>query len=270
MLDRPRADVSHRLLMGRLQRGTDFLLEIGDAAERDLDAEDVVSDLFDAAFADAVTADEIGEHGGEAFAQSAAADRCRNGRLIESAAVRTGASMSLVLGDAGRQLRQFGDLVPKRSDDVVGRHGGKIGPTTDADVGHERDDSIDALGGNEFFEMRRMSGLTAAFSAGGLLGGSGRHAGGTTRRIGPFVELASEAGDPSVPATNWMGEQVIRSAVVNRKVWGGNRTDVGAEAQSITMSVLETCRRQTVDAMSFVSQTLRGVAAAIFPYPRTV
>jgi transposase len=76
--------------------------------------------------------------------------------------------------------------------------------------------------------------------------------------------------DPSVPATNWMGEQAIRPAVVNRKVWGGNRTDVGAEAQSVTMSVLETCRRQTVDAMSFVSQTLRGVAATIFPSPRTV
>jgi transposase len=75
--------------------------------------------------------------------------------------------------------------------------------------------------------------------------------------------------DPSVPATNWMGEQAIRPAVVNRKVWGGNRTNVGAEAQSITMSVLETCRRQTVDAMSFISQTLRGVAAAIFPSPRT-
>src|SRR5262249_54561516 len=31
--------------------------------------------------------------------------------------------------------------------------------------------------------------------------------------------------DPTIPATNYRGEQAIRPAVVNRKVWGGNRTD---------------------------------------------
>ena len=74
--------------------------------------------------------------------------------------------------------------------------------------------------------------------------------------------------DPQVPATNWMGEQAMRPAVVNRKVWGGNRTDAGAEAQSITMSVLQTCKRQAVDALTFISQTLRGVAGSIFPTPK--
>ena len=70
--------------------------------------------------------------------------------------------------------------------------------------------------------------------------------------------------DPQVPATNWMGEQAIRPAVVNRKVWGGNRTDSGAEAQSITMSVLETCKRQALDALTYVSQTLRGLRSTLF------
>ncbi|MGL4555771.1 MAG: IS66 family transposase, partial [Gemmataceae bacterium] len=39
--------------------------------------------------------------------------------------------------------------------------------------------------------------------------------------------------DPSVPATNWEAEQAIRPAVVNRKVWGGNRTEAGAKAQGV-------------------------------------
>jgi transposase len=35
--------------------------------------------------------------------------------------------------------------------------------------------------------------------------------------------------DTTIDATNWRGEQGIRPAVVNRKVWGGNRTERGAE-----------------------------------------
>src|SRR5262249_5667023 len=33
--------------------------------------------------------------------------------------------------------------------------------------------------------------------------------------------------DPSIPATNYRAEQAVRPAVVNRKVWGGNRTEAG-------------------------------------------
>jgi transposase len=64
--------------------------------------------------------------------------------------------------------------------------------------------------------------------------------------------------EPSVPATNWPAEQAIRPAVVNRKVWGGNRTPAGAEAQGVLMSVIETCRRQARSALDFVSETLRA------------
>ena len=73
--------------------------------------------------------------------------------------------------------------------------------------------------------------------------------------------------DPSVPATNWEAEQAIRPAVVNRKVWGGNRTWVGARAQSVLMSVLETCRRQARSALDFVSRTLRGFGSRVLPTP---
>jgi transposase len=70
--------------------------------------------------------------------------------------------------------------------------------------------------------------------------------------------------DPTIPATNYRGEQAIRPAVVNRKVWGGNRTVVGALAQAITMSVLQTCRQQAVDAFAYISQALRGLVTSLF------
>jgi transposase len=63
---------------------------------------------------------------------------------------------------------------------------------------------------------------------------------------------------PEVEPTNWEGEQAIRPAVVNRKVWGGNRTWVGAHAQEVLMSVLETCKRTGLSVLEFVSQTLRA------------
>jgi transposase len=73
--------------------------------------------------------------------------------------------------------------------------------------------------------------------------------------------------DPAVEATNWQAEQAIRPAVVNRKVWGGNRTAAGAHAQGVLLSVLETCRRQARSALDHVSQTLRSVGNLLLPRP---
>jgi len=67
---------------------------------------------------------------------------------------------------------------------------------------------------------------------------------------------------PGVDATNWRAEQALRPAVVNRKVWGGNRTAAGAQAQAILASVLQTCRQQRRDALDFLSQTLRRLSPA--------
>lgn len=64
--------------------------------------------------------------------------------------------------------------------------------------------------------------------------------------------------DPSVEPTNWKAEQAIRPAVVNREVWGGNRTRIGADAQGILMSVFETCRRHARPVLEFVSENLRA------------
>jgi transposase len=73
--------------------------------------------------------------------------------------------------------------------------------------------------------------------------------------------------DPSIEATTWKAEQAIRPAVVNRKVWGGNRTAAAAHAQGVLSSVLETCRRQTRSALDYVSQTLRSVGNRLLPRP---
>jgi transposase len=62
-----------------------------------------------------------------------------------------------------------------------------------------------------------------------------------------------------IDATNYRAEQAIRPAVVNRKVWGGNRTEAGAAAQSILMSVLFTAAKLNRDTLEFLSRVLRSL-----------
>jgi transposase len=61
-----------------------------------------------------------------------------------------------------------------------------------------------------------------------------------------------------IDATNHKAEQAIRPAVVNRKVWGGNRTQAGAAAQAILMSVIFTAHRLKRDVLELMSQKLRA------------
>ena len=72
---------------------------------------------------------------------------------------------------------------------------------------------------------------------------------------------------PEIAPTTWEGEPAIRPAVVNRQVWGGNRTGAGARAQDALMSVLETCRRAGRSGLDFVSQTVRAFANPLLPRP---
>lgn len=64
--------------------------------------------------------------------------------------------------------------------------------------------------------------------------------------------------DPQVPATNHRAEQALKTPIVNRKVWGGNRTWLGGTAQAVLSSVLQTCKNKALDAFTFVSNALRG------------
>ena len=70
--------------------------------------------------------------------------------------------------------------------------------------------------------------------------------------------------DPSIPATNHRAEQALKTPIVNRKVWGGNRTDAGGKAQAVTSSVLQTCQNQAIDVFQFISNALRGTVGKIF------
>jgi transposase len=72
---------------------------------------------------------------------------------------------------------------------------------------------------------------------------------------------------PGLDATNRRAELAIRFGVILRKVWGGNRTWVGARAQAVLMSVWRTCWQQGRSALDFLSQLLRGkhVPSAIPP-----
>ncbi len=66
---------------------------------------------------------------------------------------------------------------------------------------------------------------------------------------------------PGMDATNWRAELAIRFGVILRKVWGGNRTWVGARAQAILMSVWRTCWQRGFNALDFLSQLLRRTPA---------
>lgn len=70
--------------------------------------------------------------------------------------------------------------------------------------------------------------------------------------------------DPDIPATNHRAEQALKTPIVNRKVWGGNRTDAGGEAQAVISSVLQTCANKAADAFSFVSNAFRGILTPLF------
>lgn len=70
---------------------------------------------------------------------------------------------------------------------------------------------------------------------------------------------------PQIDATNWRGEQAIRPAVVNRKVWGGNRTWTGAATQGRIMSVLRTAQQNGVDAIDYLAALARAPNATAIP-----
>jgi transposase len=81
------------------------------------------------------------------------------------------------------------------------------------------------------------------------------HLHGCHRQAFTFLRVPAELG---LDATNHKAEQAIRPAVVNRKVWGGNRTAAGARAQSVLTSVLRTAYLHGRDFLDYLSHTLRG------------
>jgi len=71
--------------------------------------------------------------------------------------------------------------------------------------------------------------------------------------------------DPKIDATNWRAEQAIRPAVVNRKVWGGNRTWRGAGVQGVLSSLWVTLRQRGQDALTWFSAARRSLVPLPLP-----
>ena len=80
-----------------------------------------------------------------------------------------------------------------------------------------------------------------------------------------LADLFTFLRDPAVDATNWRAEQAIRPTVVNRKVWGGNRTWNGAEVQAILMTILVTANQQAINTLDFLKQTLISPQITLLP-----
>jgi transposase len=70
----------------------------------------------------------------------------------------------------------------------------------------------------------------------------------------------------NVDATNWRAEQAIRPAVVNRKVWGGNRTWRGAATQGRVMSLLRTAQQHGTDAIDYLAALARAPTIDAVPH----
>jgi transposase len=68
---------------------------------------------------------------------------------------------------------------------------------------------------------------------------------------------------PGIDATNNAGEREMRPAVIARKTWGGNRSESGAQAQRVLMSVLRTCYRQGKDSCQRIVDLLRAPAPMV-------
>ena len=64
-----------------------------------------------------------------------------------------------------------------------------------------------------------------------------------------------------IDATNYRAEQALKMPIVNRKVWGGNRTEDGAAAQGILASVLKTLASNGRQAIDWLSGLFRAPAA---------
>jgi transposase len=65
---------------------------------------------------------------------------------------------------------------------------------------------------------------------------------------------------PGIDATNYRAEQALKGPIVNRKVWGGNRSEDGAAAQGILASVLGTLTKKAVGTIDWLSGLFRAPA----------
>ena len=71
--------------------------------------------------------------------------------------------------------------------------------------------------------------------------------------VGHRDQILTFLYEPDIEATNWPVEQAVRPLVVNRKVFGGNRTSSGGHAHEVLGSVFATLTKRALDNLSVLS-----------------
>lgn len=93
-----------------------------------------------------------------------------------------------------------------------------------------------------------------------------RHVGEVFTFLAPVARTTSTGAlHTLLPAANYFGEQAIRPAVVNRKVWGGNRTDRGAAAQSTLSTIVLTALQRSLDPLTWLQHLRQSTQAFHLP-----
>jgi len=72
------------------------------------------------------------------------------------------------------------------------------------------------------------------------------------------AEIFPFLASPGLQPTGCRADQAIRPAVVNRKVFGGNRDPAGARAQEILSSIVVTSRQRRIPIFDYLSRILRA------------
>ena len=114
VLHRGLTDRRLSLLIRTGQGSTRLPFQRGDRAQGGRHLEDRPDDLFHTPSADVMTAAQVRHHRGQAWPDDMGANLRWDLATIEVATARAGACVSLVFGDVGRQLGEFGNLMPGR------------------------------------------------------------------------------------------------------------------------------------------------------------
>jgi len=151
------------------QRGTGLLLQDHDRAQRDRNVKGRLDQLLDRAFTQVKPTTEVTHHRRQTRANDVRADLGGDRGTIEQTALRTGASVGLVLGDDGRQHGKLGDLMPGRFGIVGARFCRQRCLAAGASLGDIRDDDIDPRCRQPESVVSLMAGLPTATSSGARL-----------------------------------------------------------------------------------------------------
>ena len=169
VLHRGLTDRRLSLLIGTGQGSTRLPFQRGDRAQGGRHLEDRPDDLFHTPSADVMTAAQVRHHRGQAWPDDMGANLRWDLATIEVATARAGACVSLVFGDVGRQLGEFGNLMPGRLG-VTGRgFRGQGSLAMGADHRHVRHDLVDPLGREAMAMVSRMPRLSAWLTSGRCL-----------------------------------------------------------------------------------------------------